>query len=40
VNDYVVEGLAPCETKEEITSSLRAIDLAASTILGTFARTD
>lgn len=37
---YVVEGSAPSEIKEEITSSLRAIDVAASTILGTFAHTD
>jgi hypothetical protein len=36
----IVEGLACSEMKEEITSSLRARDVGASTTLGTFAHTN
>jgi hypothetical protein len=35
-----VEGSATSEMKEEITSSLIAIDVTASTTLGTFAHTN
>jgi hypothetical protein len=43
-NEYqdIVEGSAPCETKEKTTynSSLRAMDVEALTVLGIFALTD
>jgi hypothetical protein len=35
-----VEGPAIAQTKEETTSSLKAIDVGVSTTFGTFARTD